>query len=179
MRSGRKKPRWRRRGFSAISCCAASANLPVLPALMLARLLLLLLARLVPALLLLPGLLLLLRWLVTALLLLTRFLAAALLLLFLLAGALILVLAHSRSFQMVGCSFRNSPIPPSVNNVPSRASFPLVAATRPGGNGRGALEFLIHRLNSGSTAMGRYLLLWLLGIPLPILVLIWLFGGLH
>ena len=27
--------------------------------------------------------------------------------------------------------------------------------------------------------MGRYLLLWLLGIPLPILVLIWVFGGLH
>jgi hypothetical protein len=27
--------------------------------------------------------------------------------------------------------------------------------------------------------MGRYLLLWLLGIPIPILVLIWLFGGLH
>jgi hypothetical protein len=27
--------------------------------------------------------------------------------------------------------------------------------------------------------MGRYLLLWLLGIPLPILVLIWAFGGLH
>jgi len=27
--------------------------------------------------------------------------------------------------------------------------------------------------------MGRYLLLWLLGIPLPILVLIWFFGGLH
>ena len=25
--------------------------------------------------------------------------------------------------------------------------------------------------------MGRYLLLWLLGIPIPILVLIWLFGG--
>jgi hypothetical protein len=29
------------------------------------------------------------------------------------------------------------------------------------------------------TIMGRYLLLWLLGIPLPILLLIWLFGGLH
>jgi hypothetical protein len=28
-------------------------------------------------------------------------------------------------------------------------------------------------------AMGRYLLLWLLGIPLPILLLIWVFGGLH
>jgi hypothetical protein len=27
--------------------------------------------------------------------------------------------------------------------------------------------------------MGRYLLLWFLGIPLPILVLIWAFGGLH
>jgi len=27
--------------------------------------------------------------------------------------------------------------------------------------------------------MGRYLLLWLLGIPIPILVPIWLFGGLH
>jgi hypothetical protein len=29
------------------------------------------------------------------------------------------------------------------------------------------------------TTMGRYLLLWVLGIPLPILLLIWLFGGLH
>jgi hypothetical protein len=28
-------------------------------------------------------------------------------------------------------------------------------------------------------AMGRYLLLWLLGIPLPILFLIWMFGGLN
>jgi len=27
--------------------------------------------------------------------------------------------------------------------------------------------------------MGRYFLLWMLGIPLPILALIWLFGGLH
>jgi hypothetical protein len=27
--------------------------------------------------------------------------------------------------------------------------------------------------------MGRYLLLWLLGIPLPILLLIWVIGGLH
>jgi hypothetical protein len=29
------------------------------------------------------------------------------------------------------------------------------------------------------TVMGRYLLLWLIGVPVPILVLIWLFGGLH
>ena len=27
--------------------------------------------------------------------------------------------------------------------------------------------------------MGRYLLLWMLGIPLPILALIYMFGGLH
>jgi hypothetical protein len=32
---------------------------------------------------------------------------------------------------------------------------------------------------TGGTEMGRYLLLWLLGIPIPILVLIWIFGGLH
>jgi len=27
--------------------------------------------------------------------------------------------------------------------------------------------------------MGRYLLLWLLGVPIPILLLIAMFGGLH
>jgi len=27
--------------------------------------------------------------------------------------------------------------------------------------------------------VGRYLLLWLIGVPIPILVLIWAFGGLH
>ena len=27
--------------------------------------------------------------------------------------------------------------------------------------------------------MGRYLLLWLLGVPIPILALIYAFGGLH
>jgi hypothetical protein len=27
--------------------------------------------------------------------------------------------------------------------------------------------------------MGRGLLLWLLGIPLPVILLIWLLGGLH
>jgi hypothetical protein len=27
--------------------------------------------------------------------------------------------------------------------------------------------------------MGRGLLLWLLGIPIPIILLIWVFGGLH
>jgi len=27
--------------------------------------------------------------------------------------------------------------------------------------------------------MGRGLLLWLIGIPIPIILLVWLFGGLH
>jgi hypothetical protein len=27
--------------------------------------------------------------------------------------------------------------------------------------------------------MGRYVLLWLLGVPIPILILIWALGGLH
>jgi len=31
----------------------------------------------------------------------------------------------------------------------------------------------------GGQVMGRYVLLWLLGIPIPILILIWMFGGLH
>ncbi|BAT59731.1 hypothetical protein GJW-30_1_02264 [Variibacter gotjawalensis] len=29
------------------------------------------------------------------------------------------------------------------------------------------------------TKMGKGLLLWLIGIPLPVILLIWLFGGLH
>jgi hypothetical protein len=29
------------------------------------------------------------------------------------------------------------------------------------------------------TIMGRYMLLWFLGVPIPILILIWAFGGLH
>jgi len=27
--------------------------------------------------------------------------------------------------------------------------------------------------------MGRYALLWLLGVPIPILLLVWMFGGLN
>jgi len=32
--------------------------------------------------------------------------------------------------------------------------------------------------NRKGTQMGRGLLLWLIGIPLPIILIIWLFGGL-
>jgi hypothetical protein len=32
---------------------------------------------------------------------------------------------------------------------------------------------------SEERTVGRYLLLWLIGVPIPILLLIWAFGGLH
>jgi hypothetical protein len=35
-----------------------------------------------------------------------------------------------------------------------------------------------HLTFQGREVMGRYLLLWLLGVPIPILILIWAFGGL-
>ncbi|TMK10391.1 MAG: hypothetical protein E6G75_20260 [Alphaproteobacteria bacterium] len=35
------------------------------------------------------------------------------------------------------------------------------------------------RLPGGDRPMGRYLLLWLLGVPIPILILSWALGGLH
>ena len=53
--------------------------------------------------------------------------------------------------------------------------------------GRGALVAAGTLLPSGRSSgqtkeentMGRGLLLWLIGIPIPIILLIWLFGGLH
>jgi hypothetical protein len=38
---------------------------------------------------------------------------------------------------------------------------------------------LSERTNDIGETMGRGLLLWLIGIPIPIILLIWLFGGLH
>jgi hypothetical protein len=35
------------------------------------------------------------------------------------------------------------------------------------------------RGDTGEIIMGRGRLLWLIGIPLPIILLIWVFGGLH
>jgi hypothetical protein len=48
-----------------------------------------------------------------------------------------------------------------------------VAATKPP-----KPDVFLHWLDWRST-MGRGLLLWLIGIPIPIILLIWLFGGLH
>jgi hypothetical protein len=40
-------------------------------------------------------------------------------------------------------------------------------------------RWLSGRPSKWRTLMGRYMLLWLLGVPIPILILIWAFGGLH
>jgi hypothetical protein len=34
-------------------------------------------------------------------------------------------------------------------------------------------------IHAEESDMGRYLLLWFLGIPIPVLILIWAFGGLN
>lgn len=117
------------------------------------------------------------------LLLLAGLLAATLLLLAglgLLAGVLvgILVLTHSVSFQRwsfdaprpYAKTTRERPFG-SVSPVPPRSGNP--AQTRRLPSARETMTTTERRI------MGRYLLLWLLGIPLPILLLIWVFGGLH
>jgi hypothetical protein len=38
---------------------------------------------------------------------------------------------------------------------------------------------VVSPINAMEEHMGRYALLWLLGVPIPILLLIWAFGGLH
>jgi hypothetical protein len=35
------------------------------------------------------------------------------------------------------------------------------------------------QIKNEEKTMGRYVLLWLLGVPIPILLLIWAFGGLN
>jgi hypothetical protein len=49
----------------------------------------------------------------------------------------------------------------------------------PGGNSFAEAALLQRVVQSERLLMGRYLLLWLLGVPIPILLLIWAFGGLH
>jgi hypothetical protein len=52
---------------------------------------------------------------------------------------------------------------------PIAAGTRLQPARSHGHEGQGATE----------TEMGRGLLLWIIGIPLPIILVVWLLGGLH
>jgi hypothetical protein len=129
--------------------------------------------------------------LLLALLLLTRLLLAALLLLatltwlrlatlllttlLLLAGLLVRILIHS--FPLKRCfatSIARFPWRESIRGQCIRSKIHIEAM---------CLELVPARRvplsKQGEPTMGRYLLLWLLGVPIPILVLIWLFGGLH
>jgi len=54
-----------------------------------------------------------------------------------------------------------------------RLSAAIVNRILPETKGRSLLR------NDGRITMGRYALLWLLGVPIPILLLIYLFGGLN
>jgi hypothetical protein len=54
-----------------------------------------------------------------------------------------------------------------------------MAAKPTGWNFFGGSGFKGRIYSTGDHSMGRYLLLWLLGVPIPILILIWAFGGLH
>jgi hypothetical protein len=58
--------------------------------------------------------------------------------------------------------------------------FPHASSRSIRGTDQRRCEFLPRTiLRTKELNMGRYLLLWMLGIPLPILALIWIFGGLH
>jgi len=122
-------------------------------------------------------LLLLLAGLLTAALLLTTLLLTTLLLL---AGALIgiLILIHLISFQRWAF---DAPRPNAETTRRLRPSFRMALINKAAGTSRIALEFPsgLQPTRLRDANMGRYLLLWLLGIRIPILVLIWLFGGLH
>jgi hypothetical protein len=135
------------------------------------------LSGLILALLLLAGLL------AATLLLLARLLLAVLLiaLLLLLTGFLvgILVLIHSISFQCCWLSRLEY-----ILRFFRAKMITLRQMYRSFRNGmRNSTRHREFHLNADGkrmdNAMGRYALLWMIGVPVPILVLIWLFGGLH
>ncbi len=128
------------------------------------RVLLLLLAGL-----LLPALLLLLAGLLRLPALLLATLAALLVLL--LVGILILILAH-HALQV------KRSLPRTNDNVCRLTFVPLRSLGNRTELNR-QVRIPVAQNAAEECIMGRYLLLWLLGIPLPILVLIWIFGGLH
>ncbi|CAN7739369.1 hypothetical protein LJR220_002033 [Bradyrhizobium sp. LjRoot220] len=59
-----------------------------------------------------------------------------------------------------------------VGTAQERLAHPTKYGTTP-------IARAFYRYDGGDESMGRYLLLWLLGVPIPILVLIYAFGGLN
>jgi len=112
-----------------------------------------------------------------ALLLLTGLLLATLLLatLLLLAGLLVWILIHRSFLSNIGLPLR-SLVSRGRSQSAGSAFVPRSTLRQSVWNLFPHVEFLPQQ---GGPTMGRYMLLWLLGVPIPILVLIWLFGGLH
>lgn len=72
--------------------------------------------------------------------------------------------ARLLAVSIVGCS--EGPLPPAALH------------SRPAGGNLYASNTFSPRTIIVEDDMGRGMLLWLIGIPLPIILLIWLFGGL-
>jgi len=69
-----------------------------------------------------------------------------------------------------------------LSSVPSSSSSDWNSSLWDDGTlSRGALSSAVlrHEQEEEEKVMGRYALLWLLGVPIPTLLLIWAFGGLH
>ncbi len=129
-------------------------------------------------------LLLLTRLLLSATLLLATLLLATLLLaaLLLLTRLLVWILIHRTFLSNVGSKRHlDRSRPMTRDNAGRLHSFPFTGRLNFDENVFGTCpcrcEFPIQITEERT--MGRYMLLWLLGVPIPILVLIWLFGGMH
>jgi len=69
------------------------------------------------------------------------------------------------------CAARSWPTPSALPRAPMEPSTAVGISSAKKPSSR--------KITDGGQPMGRYVLLWLLGIPIPILILIWAFGGLH
>lgn len=54
---------------------------------------------------------------------------------------------------------------------------PLLFGPVAGGNDRAQFTFSLMYMTFKETAMGKGLLLWLIGVPIPVILLLWLFFG--
>jgi hypothetical protein len=122
--------------------------------------------------------------LLTGLLLSAALLLATLLLttLLLLAGLLVWILIHRTFLSNIGSKRHlDRSRPMARDNAWWLHSFPFMGPLNFDENvfGTRSRRCGFHIRATEERTMGRYMLLWLLGVPIPILVLIWLFGGLH